>query len=205
MVKYVNKEFGKKVFDIIEKEFDGRLAGAVINYLFDKGIENVKEITDEDIAEIPGNGLMTANFSQALVRTAREIAKTCDLYKDIFPFITCELPNAYCQTKHMKWYKEDFEDELAWQKVVEDMEVDTNAEDVKTIQMSYVVNEYVYEEKPVYIIQSRKTGDRIDYFGTLKEAEEELKQYENEDIMNGEYTPDFYEIVNDVWSGGYRR
>ena len=196
---------GNKVANIINKEFDGGFAGAVITYLFDKGIENVAEITDEQISEIPGNPLMTASFSQTLARTDREIAKTCDLYKDIFPFITCQLPNCNCQTRTINWYKEDFHEESDWQKVVEDMGVDADAEDVKTVQMTYVLNSYVYEEKPVYIIQSRETGDRIDYFDTLKEAEEELKRYENEDIMNGEYTPDFYEIVNDVWSGGYRR
>ena len=147
MLKTVSKEFGKKVSDIIEKEFDGRLAGAVISYLFDKGIDNVKEITDEDIAEIPGNGFMTASFSQALVRAAREIARSCDLYKDIFPFITCELPNAYCQTKYIVWYKEDFNYESDWQKLIEDIGVDDNAEDVRIIQMSYVVSAYVYEER----------------------------------------------------------
>ena len=147
MLETVSKEFGKKVSDIIEKEFDGRLAGAVIGYLFDKGIDNVKEISDEDIAEIPGNGFMTASFSQALVRTAREIARSCDLYKDIFPFITCELPNAYCQTKYIVWYKEDFNYESDWQKLIEDIGVDDNAEDVRIIQMSYVVSAYVYEER----------------------------------------------------------
>ena len=147
MLKTVSKEFGKKVSDIIEKGFDGRLVGAVIGYLFDKGIDNVKEITDEDIAEIPGNGFMTASFSQALVRTAREIARSCDLYKDIFPFITCELPNAYCQTKYIVWYKEDFHYESDWQKLIEDMGVDACADDVKAVQMSYVVSAYVYEER----------------------------------------------------------
>ena len=115
--------------------------------MFDKGIDNVKEISDEDIAEIPGNGFMTASFSQALVRTAREIARSCDLYKDIFPFITCELPNAYCQTKYIVWYKEDFNYESDWQKLIEDIGVDDNAEDVRIIQMSYVVSAYVYEER----------------------------------------------------------
>ena len=131
---------GNKVANIINKEFDGRLAGVVITYLFDKGIENVAEITDEQISEIPGNGLMTASFSQALVKTAREIAKTCDLYKDIFPFITCQLPNCNCQTKTMNWYKENFYDESDWQKVVEDMDIDYDADEVKEIQVTYVVN-----------------------------------------------------------------
>lgn len=143
MLKPVNKEFGKKVSDIIEKEFDGRLAGAVISYLFDKGIDNVKEITDEDIAEIPGNGLMTASFSQALVKTAREIAKTCNLYKDIFPFITCQLPNCNCQTRMLTWFKEEF-DPYDWQKITEDLAPGYGYEmepgNVDAIKVTYVIN-----------------------------------------------------------------
>lgn len=143
MVKGINRGFGKKVSDIIEKEFDGRLAGAVIGYLFDKGIDNVKEITDEDIAEIPGNGFMTASFSQALVRTAREIAQSCDLYKDIFPFITTCLPNTYCQTKEVSWFKEEFDD-YDWQKITEDLAPGYGYEmepgNVDAIKVTYVIN-----------------------------------------------------------------
>lgn len=134
---------GNKVTNIINKEFDGRLAGVVITYLFDKGIENVAEITDEQISEIPGNGFMTASFSQALVRTAREIAKTCDLYKDIFPFITCKLPNAYCQAKEVTWFKEEFDD-CDWQKITEDLApgygYEMEPENVDAIKVTYVIN-----------------------------------------------------------------
>ena len=46
-----------------------------------------------------------------------------------------------------------------------------------------------------YIIQDREAGNYIDERKTLEEAKKLLEQFENEDKANGEYTPDFYEIV----------
>lgn len=43
----------------------------------DKGIENVKEITDEQIEKLEGNGLMTQQFVQSLVRCTRRICSEC--------------------------------------------------------------------------------------------------------------------------------
>ena len=47
----------------------------------------------------------------------------------------------------------------------------------------------------VYAIQDKETGTRIDIFGTLEEAEKALEEYENDDMKEGVYTSDFYEIV----------
>ena len=46
-----------------------------------------------------------------------------------------------------------------------------------------------------WIVRCRETGTGIDIFDTLEEAERELKEYENDDVKEGVYTPDFYEIV----------
>lgn len=46
-----------------------------------------------------------------------------------------------------------------------------------------------------YIIQDRQTGTLIDEFGTWIEAKEALEHYENIDMEEGNYEPDFYEIV----------
>lgn len=96
------------------------MSGAVIQYLFDKGIENVADFSDEDIAEIPGNGLMTASFCQTLVRTAKEIAQNCDLYEDIYPFIMHQLPNNYCQTQEIGLIRSDYREE-EWQEITENL------------------------------------------------------------------------------------
>ena len=50
----------------------------VISYLMDIGFRNAAEITDKDIEEVEGNGLMTKNFCQELMKSAREIAKCCE-------------------------------------------------------------------------------------------------------------------------------
>ena len=63
-MKYYETKIGK----IIEKEFDSRMENAVISYIMDKGMSNVKEITDEQIEKLEGNGLMTQDFVQSLVR-----------------------------------------------------------------------------------------------------------------------------------------
>ena len=46
-----------------------------------------------------------------------------------------------------------------------------------------------------WIVRDRETGTGIDIFGTLEEAERALKEYENDDMKEGVYTPDFYEIA----------
>ena len=47
----------------------------------------------------------------------------------------------------------------------------------------------------VYAIQDKETGTRIDIFDTLEEAERVLEKYEEDDMKEGVYTSDFYEIA----------
>lgn len=49
-----------------------------ISYLMDIGFRNAKEITDKDIEEAEGNGLMTKEFVETLMKLARDIANTCE-------------------------------------------------------------------------------------------------------------------------------
>lgn len=46
-----------------------------------------------------------------------------------------------------------------------------------------------------WIVRDRETGTGIDIFDTLEEAEKALEQYEDDDIKEGVYTADFYEIA----------
>ena len=46
-----------------------------------------------------------------------------------------------------------------------------------------------------YIIRDREAGNFIDEFDTLEEAQKEPERYEQMDKDEGDYTPDFYEIV----------
>lgn len=50
----------------------------ILSYILDKGQSVIKEITDEDIDEIEGNALMTAEFCKDIVRAAREVVRNCD-------------------------------------------------------------------------------------------------------------------------------
>ena len=71
-----------------------------VAYLLDKGFTFVSQITDEEIESLEGNGLMTKNFVQGIVRTAKEIEEECgDNVVELIQF---------CQKKRVfdtKYYK----------------------------------------------------------------------------------------------------
>ena len=49
-----------------------------VAHLLDIGFRNAEKITDEDIEQMEGNGLMTQSFVRNLVKLSREIARACD-------------------------------------------------------------------------------------------------------------------------------
>lgn len=51
-------------------------------------------------------------------------------------------------------------------------------------------------KKYKWIIRDREAGNKIDCFTTLEEAKRTLKEYEEQDKIDGIYEPDFYEIYN---------
>jgi len=55
-----------------------------------------------------------------------------------------------------------------------------------------------------YIIQDRETGNVIDEFSTMTEAEKTLEDYENQDKEDGIYKPEFYEIVEKITANYYQ-
>lgn len=79
-----------KIGKIIEEGFDSRMGNAVISYIMDKGMSNVKEITDEQIKKLEGNRLMTQDFIQSLVRCARRICNECE-WIELIEFIRLHL------------------------------------------------------------------------------------------------------------------
>lgn len=65
----------------VKKIYDANRLGVfvmAISYLMDIGFRNATEITDKDIDECEGNGLMTKSFCQELMKMAREIANACE-------------------------------------------------------------------------------------------------------------------------------
>lgn len=49
-----------------------------VSHLLDIGFRAAQQITEKDIEELEGNGLMTKEFVQDLVRTSKEIAEICN-------------------------------------------------------------------------------------------------------------------------------
>lgn len=83
---------GDKVKRIINDEFDERLAVMALTYTLGQlGMQRAEAITDDEIAAMEGNGLMTQDFVQSLARTARRIATECDFCNDVVPYIVKEL------------------------------------------------------------------------------------------------------------------
>ena len=46
----------------------------------------------------------------------------------------------------------------------------------------------------MFKIQDSQAGNFIGFYETLEKAEKELAYFEKEDIRDGQYTPNFYEI-----------
>lgn len=115
------EHYNTKIGKIIEKEFDSRMGNAVISYIMDKGMSNVKEITDEQIKKLEGNGLMTQDFVQSLVRCARRICNECELI-ELIEFIRLHL---WCTpTVHDVYlYREDLTDD-SFAELLDNLELD---------------------------------------------------------------------------------
>lgn len=72
------RKYETKIGKIIAKEFDSGLEMSVFLYILDNGIENTKEITDEEISQTKGCLIITDEVAQALKRCAREICRNCN-------------------------------------------------------------------------------------------------------------------------------
>ena len=112
-----------KIGKIIEEEFDARMGNAVISYIMGKGIENIKEITDEQISKLEGNGLMIQDFIQSLVRCAKRICNECE-WIELIEFIRLHL---WCKpiVHDVYLYKEDFTDE-SFTELLDNLDLDKN-------------------------------------------------------------------------------
>ena len=114
---------GDKVKDIINKEFDSRVAMLVICYIIDKGWNYVSQLTEKEISTIESNGLMTAEFIQSMVRTSVRVCNETSQVDDFLPFIInyLHVPNA--ATMLLDFYKEDSTDET-WEMILDAFDID---------------------------------------------------------------------------------
>ena len=118
------------------------MGNAVISYIMDEGIENVKEITDDQIEELEGNGLMTQDFVQSLVRCARRICNECELI-ELIEFIRLHL---WCTpTVHDVYlYREDLTDD-SFAELLDNLELD-ESEGGEEIKLFAVVDKDCLKE-----------------------------------------------------------
>jgi hypothetical protein len=86
----------------IYRKTQGAMWSMSVAYLLDKGFTYVQQITDEQIETLNGNTLMTADFEQDIVRTARDIANECG--NDVIEIIQfCMIEECF----DTEWYKEE--------------------------------------------------------------------------------------------------
>ena len=128
---------GDKVKQIIRQDFDMRLANAVITYILSEGISTLEKCTDEDVAKVKGNPLMTAKFVQAMVRTAIRICKECDVDDDIYPFIINHMYVHAAPTKEIMIYQEEMT-RWRWEQLINDLDVDyeENADEILSVTLN---------------------------------------------------------------------
>ena len=139
MQKYYETKIGK----IVDKNFDARMTNAVIAYIVDNGWNNVKDITDEQILNLEAQGLMTKEFAQALVKTAREICQTCSMWEDLMPYIRCHIGINGYQTQEIRLEKEDYT-ESEWDNLIYQLDIDDDIDRIDGFMI--VTDEIVYEE-----------------------------------------------------------
>lgn len=107
------KKLRTKVYSIINKEFDTRLELALFSYIFDKGIENLREATEDDIKEVEGNAFMTQEFCQQMVRCAVRISKECT-FPEIMEYVRLHL-NFMPEAREVDFVREDYSREKFWE------------------------------------------------------------------------------------------
>lgn len=117
---------GYKVKKIIENEFDSRVAMMVVSYILDKGWSYTSSITEEEVLTLEGNGLMTTEFIQALVRTSAKICKETSEIDDFLPYIInyLHVPNA---TKSLLTFYKDETTDITWETIIDAFDIEEDA------------------------------------------------------------------------------
>lgn len=132
---------GEKVRNIIRKEFDSRMEMAVVTHILGVGWDKLEKVTEKEILEVEGNGLMTQDFCQALIRTAVRICKECNIFDDFLPFIVNYLYVDKAKMKKVEIYKDEVLRDR-WENLIEFDIMDE--EDIDDIDM-IVLNANVIE------------------------------------------------------------
>lgn len=132
MKKIFENKAGEKVKHIINEEFNERMSMTVITYLMEKGTDNLREITEEEILKLKGNSIMTDEFVQSLVRCAVRISKECNEIHDILPFIVNHLYVPETEMRTIDLCRDELDRET-WDDLLSELDYPNEEEEVESI------------------------------------------------------------------------
>lgn len=115
-----------KIANIIEKEIGRTGEMMVLEYLMNKGIENLKMFNEDDIKTVNGNALMTKEYCQSIVRCAVRIAEECESI-DIFKYIRCKA--WFSPAVNVIQLVKDAISDCDWEYLCEEMDMDPDETD----------------------------------------------------------------------------
>lgn len=120
----------KELKEYISKNFDTRMEDAVFSYILEKGFDSLKKISDDDINQLEGSGLMTTAFVQALVRSAVYICKSYTPI-DIMRYIRLEcnfMPYPDILMMYKEWYTN-----TGWEKICAALDIDPSEKKIEVL------------------------------------------------------------------------
>ena len=117
------RNYETKIGKFINEKFDSRMEIAIVTYIIDTGIDNLKNVTEEDVLsmQIDTGNIMSKDFAQALVRTAVKISKECTEL-EIMEYIRCHLN--FTPSVHELIICKDELSEDAWNSTLELLELE---------------------------------------------------------------------------------
>lgn len=133
----MTKWYENKVGKIIDEEFDARLDGAILSEILRIGWETCAAITDEEIDSVEGNGIMTKEFCQSMMRAERRICKECNMFKDFFPYIRKYMGINGCQAHDITLYQEDYQSDQ-WNEIL--YKLDLDGEEMDAVDVIAIVD-----------------------------------------------------------------
>jgi hypothetical protein len=119
--------YRNKIERIIEEQLDSRLEYTVLSYIMEKGICNLRNMTESKIKAVKGNAYMSDRLCQAIVRCATTIAKECNTL-EIMQYIRKYAVFNPVQ-KPVSLYKDDYTED-SWALLLSELGIRSHGETV---------------------------------------------------------------------------
>ena len=131
-----------KIYKIIKEETDTRLEFMVMSVVMNNGLNELKNITDEDISKAHGNAIISDQVWQSIMKAAVRISKECST-TEIFQYIRCYM-TFNPQVNEVELYKEDVTAD-AWYELTDSLNIDHESENIKLLGIVTEVDGEEYE------------------------------------------------------------